>query len=151
MATGEGENSTLERSWCALEGLLFFFAKVTINVDATTHRDKFCCLRSPAGSKGSMGVVQGRNALYSLRAQRHSHHTRSTGGRHPIPRMLAAIKHPRTRQQASAYAAIHCAAPRSCRSCWDSPNASTTLLLRVSELSGMNVEGIKLGEGDREM
>ena len=29
-----------------------------------------------------MGVIQGRNALYSLRAQRHSHHTRSTGGRH---------------------------------------------------------------------
>ena len=64
MATGEAENSTLERSECALEGLLFFVvAKVRINIDATAHRDNFCSLRLRAGSMGSMGVVQGRYAL----------------------------------------------------------------------------------------
>jgi hypothetical protein len=63
MATGEAENSTLERSECALEGLLFFIAKVRINIDATAQRDNFCSLRLRAGSMGSMGVVQGRYAL----------------------------------------------------------------------------------------
>ena len=52
MTTSEAENSTLERSRCALEGLLFFFDNVMIQTYSTTHRDQIWLPLADAGYMG---------------------------------------------------------------------------------------------------
>ena len=66
-----------------------------------------------------------------------------------IPRIRAATGHPRARRLASSYMATLSAASAVCKPCSDSTRASTTLFLRVSESNEMNMEGTKLGTGDR--